>query len=127
MRSEDQFKLTPELLKNAITEKTKLLVLPFPNNPTGAIMEREDLEAIATVLRDTKILVISDEIYGELNYTDTRHVSITELRNACVCRIFCPAFFQSLYGGVSDMPGRRKVRFSDTERYYMIHRCCNIE
>jgi aminotransferase class I and II len=79
MRSEDQFKLTPELLKNAITEKTKLLVLPFPNNPTGAIMEREDLEAIATVLRDTKILVISDEIYGELNYTDTRHVSIAEL------------------------------------------------
>ena len=79
MRSEDQFKLTPELLKNAITEKTKLLVLPFPNNPTGAIMEREDLEAIATVLRDTKILVISDEIYGELNYTGTRHVSIAEL------------------------------------------------
>lgn len=79
MRSEDQFKLTPELLKNAITEKTKLLVLPFPNNPTGAIMERKDLEAIATVLRDTKILVISDEIYGELNYTGTRHVSIAEL------------------------------------------------
>lgn len=79
MRAEDQFKLTPELLKNAITEKTKLLVLPFPNNPTGAIMDRDDLEAIAAVLRDTKILVISDEIYGELNYTDTRHVSIAEL------------------------------------------------
>lgn len=79
MRVEDNFKLTPELLKSAITDKTKLLVLPFPNNPTGSIMEKSDLEAIAEVLRGTDIVVISDEIYSELNYTDTRHVSIAEI------------------------------------------------
>ena len=79
MREEDQFRLTPSWLKAAITPKTKLLVLPFPNNPTGAIMERADLEAIAEVLRDTNIMVLSDEIYGALNYTDSRHVSIAEI------------------------------------------------
>lgn len=79
MRAEDNFKLTPELLKNAITDKTKLLVLPFPNNPTGSIMEKSDLEAIADVLRGTDILVLSDEIYSELNYTSTRHISIAEI------------------------------------------------
>ena len=79
MRAEDQFKLTPELLKRAITEKTKLLVLPFPNNPTGSILERQDLEGLAEILRGTNIIVISDEIYSELNYTGTRHVSIAEL------------------------------------------------
>ena len=79
MRAEDNFKLTPELLKNAITDKTKLLVLPFPNNPTGSIMEKSDLEAIADVFRGTDILVLSDEIYSELNYTSTRHISIAEI------------------------------------------------
>lgn len=79
MRAEDNFKLTPELLKNAITDKTKLLVLPFPNNPTGSIMEKSDLEAIADVLRGTDIIVLSDEIYSELNYTSTRHISIAEI------------------------------------------------
>lgn len=79
MRSEDNFKLTPELLKAAITDKTKILVLPFPNNPTGSVMEKEDLEAIAEILRDTNIIVISDEIYSELNYTDSRHISIAEI------------------------------------------------
>lgn len=67
-REEDRFKLTPEALRAAITPKTKLLVLPFPNNPTGAIMTREDLTAIEEVLRGTNILVLSDEIYGELTY-----------------------------------------------------------
>jgi len=64
----DKFKLTPEALAAAITPKTKLLVLPFPGNPTGAIMTAEDLEAIAKVLRGTDIMVLSDEIYGELTY-----------------------------------------------------------
>ena len=73
-REEDGFKLTSDALRAAITDKTKLLVLPFPNNPTGAIMTREDLCAIAEVLRDTNIMVLSDEIYGELTYTG-RHVS----------------------------------------------------
>ncbi len=75
---EDEFKLTAKALKEAITPKTKLLVLPFPNNPTGAIMGREDLEAIAEVLRDTNIIVLSDEIYAELTYGQ-KHVSIAEI------------------------------------------------
>lgn len=79
MKAEDHFKLTPEALKAAITPKTKLLVLPFPNNPTGSVMTKEELTAIAQVLKDTNIVVISDEIYAELNYGDTRHVSIAEI------------------------------------------------
>ncbi len=77
-RMEDRFKLTPELLKAAITPKTKLLVLPFPNNPTGGIMTKEELEAIAAVLRDTNIIVLSDEIYAELTY-GRRHVSFASI------------------------------------------------
>ena len=75
---ENEFKLTADELRAAITPKTKLLVLPFPNNPTGAVMEREDLEAIAEVLEGTDILVLSDEIYAELTYTG-KHVSIANL------------------------------------------------
>ncbi len=78
-RVEDEFRLTPEQLRSAITERTKLLILPYPNNPTGAVMRREHLEAIAEVLRDTNIMVLSDEIYCELTYGDERHVSIAEL------------------------------------------------
>ncbi len=74
----DQFKLTPETLRAAITPKTKLLILPYPNNPTGAIMTRDELEAIAAVLRNTNIAVISDEIYCSLTYED-RHVCFAEL------------------------------------------------
>lgn len=69
-KAEDQFRLTPETLKAAITPKTKLLVLPFPNNPTGAVLEREHMEAIAEVLRGTDIIVLSDEIYAELTYNE---------------------------------------------------------
>ncbi len=76
--AEDNFKLTPEALKAAITPKTKLLVLPYPNNPTGGIMEKEDLEKIAAVLRDTNIVVLSDEIYAELTYGQ-KHISIASL------------------------------------------------
>ena len=77
-REEDCFKLTPELLRPLINERTKLLVLPFPSNPTGAIMTREDLEGIAELLRGTDIFVISDEIYAELTY-GRDHVSIATL------------------------------------------------
>ncbi len=75
---ETQFRLTPEMLREKITDKTKLLILPFPNNPTGAIMERSDLEAIAEVIRDTNILILSDEIYSSLTY-GTKHCSIIEI------------------------------------------------
>ncbi len=77
-RNEDKFKLTPELLESAITEKTKMLVLAYPNNPTGAIMDADDLEKIAKLLRDRQIIVLSDEIYAELTY-GRRHVSIASL------------------------------------------------
>lgn len=76
---EDGFRLKPEQLKEKITDKTRLLILPYPCNPTGAIMEKEDLEAIAEVIRTTDMLVLSDEIYAELNYTDTSHVSIASI------------------------------------------------
>lgn len=78
LKEEDEFRLTAQELEAAITDRTKVLVLPFPNNPTGAIMERKDLEAIAEVIRKHDILVMSDEIYGELTYKD-KHVSIVEL------------------------------------------------
>ena len=77
-KAEDEFRLTAEALRAAITPRTKLLVLPFPNNPTGAIMERKDLEAIAGVLRGTNIIVLSDEIYAELTYGG-QHVSIANI------------------------------------------------
>lgn len=75
---EDKFKLTAKQLKAAITDKTKLLVLPYPNNPTGAIMDADDLEEIAAVLRGTNIAVLSDEIYAELTF-GKKHVSIATL------------------------------------------------
>ncbi|MDR1563406.1 MAG: aminotransferase class I/II-fold pyridoxal phosphate-dependent enzyme [Oscillospiraceae bacterium] len=78
-REEDSFRLTAEDLKSKITPKTKLLILPYPNNPTGAVMRRSHLEAIAEVLRGTNILVLSDEIYGELTYGSERHVSFASI------------------------------------------------
>ncbi len=78
-KEEDNFRLTPEQLKEKITDKTKLLILPFPNNPTGAVMSKADLEAIADVIRDTDILVLSDEIYGELRYSDEKHVPFSKI------------------------------------------------
>ena len=77
--AEHDFKLTPEDLQAAITPRTKALILPYPCNPTGGIMEREDLEKIAQVLKNTNILVISDEIYSELTFGDTPHVSIASI------------------------------------------------
>ncbi|MBQ8185062.1 MAG: aminotransferase class I/II-fold pyridoxal phosphate-dependent enzyme [Lachnospiraceae bacterium] len=78
LKAEDEFRLTAKQLEDAITDKTKLLVLPFPNNPTGAIMEKADLEAIAKVVIEKDIFVISDEIYAELSYKG-EHVSIASL------------------------------------------------
>ena len=78
-RAEDQFKLTADSLRAAITPRTKLLILPYPNNPTGAIMTRDELQAIATVIKDTNIVVLSDEIYNSLTYGPDRHVCFAEL------------------------------------------------
>ena len=78
-RAEDGFRLTAQQLKAAITPRTKLVIFPYPNNPTGAVMGVQDLEAIADVLRDTNIMVLSDEIYSELTYGLDRHVSFASL------------------------------------------------
>ncbi len=78
LKEENLFRLTAKELEDAITPHSKILVLPFPNNPTGAIMEKEDLEAIAEVIRRHDLYVLSDEIYGELTYTD-KHISIASL------------------------------------------------
>ena len=78
LKEENDFKLTADELRSAITPRTKALILPYPSNPTGAIMERADLEALAEVLRDTGIIVISDEIYSELTFS-ARHVSPVEI------------------------------------------------
>ena len=80
LKAENEFRLTAEELEAAITPKTKILVLPFPNNPTGAVMERKDLEAIAELVIKHDLFVLSDEIYSELTYVeDAKHVSIASL------------------------------------------------
>ena len=78
LKAENEFRLTAQELRDAITDKTKILILPFPNNPTGAIMERKDLEAIAEVILEHDLFVLSDEIYSELTYKD-EHVTIASL------------------------------------------------
>ena len=78
LKAENEFRLTPEELLNAVTDKTKVLILPYPNNPTGAIMEKEDLEKIAKIVIEKDILVMSDEIYAALTYKE-KHISIASL------------------------------------------------
>ena len=90
-KEENKFKLTPEELQAHITEKTKMLILPYPNNPTGGIMTREDLEKIAAVLRGTNILVLSDEIYSELTY-GTKHCSIASIPDMWERTIYVSGF-----------------------------------
>ena len=80
-RQEDDFRLKPDLLEQAVTDRTKALILPYPNNPTGAIMTKEDLEAIASVIRKHDLLVISDEIYSELVYDGHTHVSFASIED----------------------------------------------
>lgn len=79
LKAENDFRLTPKELESAITNKTKVLILPYPNNPTGAIMEKNDLEAIAKIIKEKDILVMSDEIYSELTYKG-KHVSIASIK-----------------------------------------------
>jgi aminotransferase len=78
-KAENQFRLTAKELREKITPKTKLLILPFPNNPTGAVMRREHLNEIAEVVLENNLMVLSDEIYSELTYGDTRHVSFSAI------------------------------------------------
>ena len=78
-KEEDDFRLLPSQLKEKITDKTKLLILPYPNNPTGGVMSKADMEAIAEVLRGTDIMVLSDEIYGELRYSEEGHIPFSKI------------------------------------------------
>ncbi|MCR5635965.1 MAG: aminotransferase class I/II-fold pyridoxal phosphate-dependent enzyme [Clostridiales bacterium] len=78
-KAENNFKLTPQALRDAITEKTKMLVLPYPNNPTGAIMTKRELEEICDIIKEHNILVMSDEIYGELTYTKEGHTCLSSI------------------------------------------------
>ena len=79
LEEKDQFRLTAQKLREKITDKTKILIMPFPNNPTGAVMRREDLEAVAEIVREHDLFVLSDEIYCELTFGAQRHVSIASL------------------------------------------------
>lgn len=94
LKNENNFKLTKEELLAAITDKTKVLILPFPNNPTGAIMEREELEEIAKVVIEKDIFVISDEIYSELTYKG-RHVSIASIEGMAERTVVINGFSKS--------------------------------
>ena len=91
LKAENEFRLTADELKAAITDKTKVLILPFPNNPTGAIMERKDLEDIAKIIKENDIYVMSDEIYAELTYKN-EHVSIASLDGMKVRTILINGF-----------------------------------
>ena len=94
-RAEDEFRLTAEQLKAAITPRTKLLIFPYPNNPTGAVMSTADMESIAEVLRGTNVLVLSDEIYSELTYGLDRHVSFASLPDMAERTIVVNGFSKS--------------------------------
>lgn len=91
-KEEDDFRLTPQALREKITDKTKLLILPFPNNPTGAVMDRESLKAVADVIRDTNIMVMSDEIYSELTYSDEPHTSIIQIEGMAERTLYVNGF-----------------------------------
>jgi aminotransferase len=94
-KAENEFRLTADELRAAITPLTKALILPYPCNPTGAVMRREDLEAIAEVLRETNIMVISDEIYAELTYGHVQHVSIANIPGMYERTVYVGGFSKS--------------------------------
>ncbi len=119
LKNEDNFKLTKEQLKSAITEKTKLLVLAFPNNPTGAVMTKEDLEPIAEILRGTNILVLSDEIYAELTY-GRKHCSIAML-DGMRERTIIASGFSKAYAMTGWRMGYTLAPKEISEQMYKIH------
>ena len=96
-KAENDFRLTPEELKSAITDRTRAVVLPFPNNPTGAVMTKEDLEGIADVLRGTDIMVLSDEIYAELTYGDKKDMYLLLKLTVCMKRTVVVSGFSKAY------------------------------
>ena len=122
LKNENQFRLTAEELEAAITDKTKVLILPFPNNPTGAIMERKDLEEIAKVIEKHDIFVLSDEIYAELCYTD-KHVSIANIPGMWERTILINGFSKS-YAMTGWRLGYACGPKQIIEQMYKIHQFC---
>lgn len=122
LKHENQFRLTAKELEEAITDKTKILILPFPNNPTGAIMEREDLEAVAKVILEHDLFVISDEIYSELCYTE-KHVSIANIPGMQERTILINGFSKS-YAMTGWRLGYACGPKEIIEQMYKIHQFC---
>ncbi len=122
LKNENQFRLTAQELEDAITEKTKVLILPFPNNPTGAIMERKDLEEIAKVIERHDIFVLSDEIYSELCYTE-KHVSIANISGMWERTVLINGFSKS-YAMTGWRLGYACGPKQIIEQMYKIHQFC---
>lgn len=122
LKHENQFRLTAQELEDAITDKTKILILPFPNNPTGAIMERQDLEAIAEVILKHDLFVLSDEIYSELCYTE-KHVSIVNIEGMLERTILINGFSKS-YAMTGWRLGYACGPKQIIEQMYKIHQFC---
>lgn len=122
LKNENQFRLTAQELEDAITEKTKVLILPFPNNPTGAIMERGDLEEIAKVIEKHDIFVLSDEIYSELCYTE-KHVSIANIPGMWERTVLINGFSKS-YAMTGWRLGYACGPKQIIEQMYKIHQFC---
>ncbi len=122
LKHENQFRLTAKELEDAITDKSKILILPFPNNPTGAIMEREDLEAIAKVIKEHDLYVLSDEIYSELCYTD-QHVSIANIDGMWERTVLINGFSKS-YAMTGWRLGYACGPEKIIEQMYKIHQFC---
>lgn len=122
LKHENQFRLTAKELEDAITDKSKILILPFPNNPTGAIMEKEDLEAIAKVIKEHDLYVLSDEIYSELCYTD-KHVSIANIDGMWERTVLINGFSKS-YAMTGWRLGYACGPEKIIEQMYKIHQFC---
>lgn len=123
LKNENQFRLTAAELEAAITDKTKVLILPFPNNPTGAVMERKDLEEIAKVIEKHDLFVVSDEIYSELCYTKEKHVSIANIPGMWERTIVINGFSKS-YAMTGWRLGYACGPKQIVEQMYKIHQFC---
>ena len=123
LKNENQFRLTAQELEAAVTDRTKVLILPFPNNPTGAVMERKDLEEIAQVVEKHDLYVISDEIYSELCYTKEKHVSIANIPNMWERTILINGFSKS-YAMTGWRLGYACGPKRIIEQMYKIHQFC---
>ncbi len=120
LEEKDQFRLTPKKLREKITDKTKILIMPFPNNPTGAVMRREDLEAVAQIILEHDLFVLSDEIYCELTFGSERHVSIASLPGMQERTVLINGFSKS-YAMTGDGDVEMMRESYDQRRRFVLH------